>query len=63
MVEASDQILRHIEAQRTQLSQHVGELEEKVRETVDWRVHMRERPALFIAGGVVLGLVAWKLIK
>jgi len=63
MVEASDQILRHIEAQRTQLSRHVGELETKVRETVDWRVHMKEKPGLFIGAGVLLGLVVWKLVK
>ena len=59
MAEASDEILRHIEAQRSQLSQHVGELEKKVKTQVDWRVQMKEHPMIFVGLGLVAGLVIW----
>ena len=67
MVEASDQILRHIEAQRSQLSGHVAELEDRVKTTVrrsvDWRVQMDKHPVAFIAAGFVAAAVVLNLLR
>lgn len=63
MAEASDQILRHIEAQRSELSRHVGELETNVRQKLDWRVQVRRHPGWFIALGAVIGLLAHRMTR
>jgi hypothetical protein len=59
MDEKSDQIIEHIEAQRTQLGANLNELETKVRRTTDWRAHFDNNPMLMIGaalgGGVLLG--------
>ena len=50
MGETSDQIERHIQQTRNDLSENFNELEEKVRTAVDWRAQFEERP------GTMLGL-------
>jgi hypothetical protein len=56
--ETSDQIERHIQETRNDLSDNFNELEAKVRTAVDWRVQFEERPMTMIAlafgGGVLL---------
>jgi hypothetical protein len=58
MGETSDQIERHIQETRNDLSDNFNELEAKVRTAVDWRVQFEERPMTMIAlafgGGVLL---------
>ncbi|NDQ57588.1 MAG: hypothetical protein GZ088_11000 [Acidipila sp.] len=58
MGETTNQIERHIEATRHDLSYNFSELEEKVKSAVDWRTQLEERPgtvlALAFGGGVLL---------
>ena len=63
MVETADQILRHIEAQRSQMSSHVSELEEKVKETVNWRVQLNRHPGIFVGAGFVGAALLLKLFS
>jgi len=59
MDEKSDQILNHIESQRSQLGRNLDELEHKVRRTADWRSHFDDNPALMLGlalgGGMIVG--------
>jgi len=59
MDEKSDQILGHIETQRSQLGANLNELENRVRRTTDWRTHFDNNPMLMLAGalggGILLG--------
>jgi hypothetical protein len=54
----SDEIERHIEAQRSELGENLGELKDKVKSAVDWRAQFKERPlammGLAFGGGVLL---------
>jgi hypothetical protein len=54
----SDEIERHIEAQRSELGENLGELKDKVKSAVDWRAQFEERPlammGLAFGGGVLL---------
>jgi len=58
MGETSDQIERHIQETRNDLSDNFSELKEKVKTAVDWRAQFEERPvtmmALAFGGGVLL---------
>jgi hypothetical protein len=58
MGDTSDQIERHIQETRNDLSDNFNELEEKVRTAVDWRAQCEERPmtmmALAFGGGILL---------
>ena len=58
MGETSDQIERHIQETRNDLSDNFSELKEKVKTAVDWRAQFEERPgtmmALAFGGGVML---------
>jgi hypothetical protein len=58
MGETSNQIERHIQDKRNDLSDNFSELSEKVRTAVDWRAQFEERPgtmmALAFGGGVLL---------
>src|ERR1700686_2183210 len=58
MGEKSNQIERHIQQTRNDLSDHFGELEAKVKMAVDWRAQCEQRPgtmmALAFGGGVLL---------
>lgn len=58
MGETSDQIERHIQETRNDLSNNFNELEEKVRTAVDWRAQFEERPGMMLGlafgGGVLL---------
>ena len=59
MDEKPDQILNHIEAQRSELGANLSELETRVRRTTDWRTHFDNNPMLMmgvaLGGGVLLG--------
>jgi len=58
MVETADQIERHIQRTRDELSENVNELEIRVKTVLDWRTQVEERPgtmlALAFGGGVLL---------
>lgn len=58
MGEATDQIKDQIDYQREQLGENLHQLEEKVRDTIDWRTQFNERPMLGLgvafAGGFLL---------
>jgi hypothetical protein len=58
MGEKSDQIEREIQEKRNELSGNFDELEQKVKQLVDWRAQFEERPGTMVAlafgGGVLL---------
>ncbi len=62
MAETTDQIRQHIESRRVQLARDINELEQRVRETVDWRRQYQRHAgaALGVAfgAGVLLGLIS-----
>jgi hypothetical protein len=53
MGERSDQIEQHIQGQRNELGEHIGELQERVKRAIDWRAQFQERPMTMI--GVAFG--------
>lgn len=59
MDEKSDQIVNHIETQRSQLGRNLDELESRVRSTTDWRRQFDQHPAVMmgvaLGGGLLLG--------
>ncbi|RPJ51774.1 MAG: hypothetical protein EHM23_33705 [Acidobacteria bacterium] len=61
MGQRSDEIKKHIDTQRSELSENLERLEERVKSTTDWRAQVEKRPmtALGIAfgGGLLLGAV------
>lgn len=58
MGENSDQIERHIQEQRDELGDNIGELQKKAKNAVDWRNQVQHRPmammGIAFAGGVLL---------
>src|SRR5665213_87150 len=58
MGEKSSEIEQHIQDQRVELDGHINELGDKVRNAVDWRAQVDERPLVMIgaafAGGILL---------
>jgi hypothetical protein len=61
MGERTDQIERQIAQTRSELSDNVGELQDKVKSAVDWRKQFEEHPGTLLAvafgGGVVLSAI------
>ncbi len=57
MAQAPDQILSHIEAQRSQLARDVDELQGRIKEELDWRVQYWRHPEWFLAGAAFAGLL------
>jgi hypothetical protein len=61
MDEKPDQIIDHIESQRSQLGRNLDELENRVRSTADWRTHFDRNPMLLmgvaLGGGILLGSI------
>ena len=57
MGEKSDQIEQQIQEKRNQLSENFNELEQKVKDAMDWRTQFQQRPGTLLAvafGGGVL---------
>lgn len=50
----TEQIVRHIHEQREELGRKVSELQSRVKEEIDWRVHFNRHPWAFL-GVAVLG--------
>ena len=61
MGERPDQIERHIRNQRDELSDNINELEQKVKETFDWRSQFEAHPGAMLgaafAGGMLLAAI------
>lgn len=59
MDEKPDQILGHIEAQRTELGRNLNELETRVRRGTDWKTYFDKNPMMMLGvalgGGLLLG--------
>lgn len=59
MDEKPDQILGHIEAQRSELGRNLTELETRVRRGTDWRTYFDKNPMMMLGvalgGGLLLG--------
>jgi len=50
MDETADQIRTEIEQTRARLGQDLNDLEYKVKQETDWRLHVRRRPWQFLGG-------------
>lgn len=61
MDEKPDQIIDHIEAQRSELGRNLNELETRVRRKTDWRTYYDKNPGLAmgaaLGGGLLLGVM------
>jgi hypothetical protein len=57
MAQAPDQIMSHIEAQRSQLARDVDELQGRLKEAVNWRIQYKRHPEWFLAGAAFAGLL------
>jgi hypothetical protein len=56
MAEDPNALAVQIQGQRAKLGHHVQELEERLRETTDWRNYVRRRPFAMLASAFGLGL-------
>jgi hypothetical protein len=53
MGEKTDEIERHIREQRRELGQNISELQQKVKDTVNWRLQFEHHPVAML--GIALG--------
>ena len=62
MVQESDRIKHHIDETRAELGRNLSELEDRVRQAVDWRAYFEQDPfkvlAMAFGAGLLLGFVA-----
>ena len=57
----SEEIEREIALARQNLLMHVSELQEEVREKMEWRRPVQQRPFVFLGAAFAIGfLIAWK---
>jgi hypothetical protein len=63
MGEAADQLERRIGEKRLELSAKLHELRYQVRNAIDWRLQVRERPCTMIGLAFAGGVVASFLVK
>jgi len=49
--------MSRIDAQRSKLARDVDELQDRLKDTVDWRVHYKRHPEWFLAGAAFAGLL------
>lgn len=61
MGQEKDDIIKHIEVKRSELTNSLNELEQRVKITTDWRFQAREHPSAALAaafgGGLLLSLL------
>ena len=57
MGETSGQIEAHIAAERAELGRNLGEIEQRVRRTMDWRQQVRQHPNAALAIGFGVGML------
>ncbi|GAC1626430.1 MAG: hypothetical protein PVS2B2_08350 [Candidatus Acidiferrum sp.] len=62
MGDKSDQIERYIREQRNELGENISELQEKVKDAVDWRVQFEDRPMTMIGLAFGSGLLLSALL-
>ena len=62
MGEKTDQIERHIEEQRAELGDNINELQQKVKDTFDWRAQFEEHPMVMVGIAVGSGLLLSALV-
>jgi hypothetical protein len=53
MGEKTDEIEQHIREQRRELGRNIGELQQKVKDTVDWKAQFEQHPMAML--GIALG--------
>jgi hypothetical protein len=63
MGEKTNQIEQHIREQRNELGQNISELQQKVKDTVDWRAQFEQRPMTMIGLAVGGGLLLSALVR
>src|ERR1700731_2137286 len=62
MGEKTDQIERYIQEQRDELGDNISELQQKVKDTFDWRAQFEQRPMAMIGIAIGGGLLLSALI-
>jgi hypothetical protein len=63
MGEATDQIERHIYEKRHELDDNLHELQHKVKDAVDWRVQVNQRPWTMVGVAFGAGVLASLLLS
>lgn len=60
MGQTSNDIMQHIESERTRLGQNLNDLEDRVKTATDWRHQFEQHPAILLGvafgGGLLLSL-------
>ncbi|GEM_PF-789905 len=62
MGQRSDEIKKHIDTKRSELSENLEQLEQRVKNTTDWRVQFDKRPMVMVGVAFGAGLLAATLI-
>jgi hypothetical protein len=62
MGETSDQIVKQIRETRSDLSDNINELEDKVKSAIDWRAQFEENPGTVLAAAFVGGALLSALL-
>ncbi len=62
MGQRSDEIKKHIDTQRSELSENLEQLEQRVKSTTDWRAQFDKRPMVMLGVAFGAGLLASTLI-
>ena len=60
--ETLDQIEKHIEETRNDLSNNLYELQNRLKNSVDWRVQFDSNPAAFLGAGFALGVLLSRIV-
>ena len=60
--ETLDQIEKHIEETRNDLNNNLYELQNKLKNSVDWRVQFDTNPAAFLGIGFGVGLLLARIV-
>ncbi len=62
MGQRSDEIKKHIDTKRSELSENLEQLEQRVKNTTDWRVQFDKRPMVMLGVAFGAGLLASAVI-
>lgn len=62
MDEKPDKIVQHIESKRNELGRNLDELQNKVRETTDWRVQFEKHPYILMSAAMGGGMLLSSMV-